>query len=57
MSTKRERMNADYAKVQKRLGKTTGASKGKTTKTKVKITPSGTNLAKKRVGLKIKVTF
>lgn len=54
---KRDRMNADFAKVQARLGKTTGASKGNTVKPKVKVTASGTNPLKKRVGIKAKVTW
>lgn len=37
--TKREKMNADYAKVVSRLGKTTGASKGYTPPPKAKIKP------------------
>ncbi len=42
MTTKRDRMNADYAKVQARLGKTTGASKGKAhVSAKPKIKPTG----------------
>lgn len=35
--TKRDKMNADYAKVQARLGKTTGASKGKPAPQKPKV--------------------
>ena len=45
------------AEVEKRLGKTTGASKGNTVKPKTKITPSGTNPLKGKVGIKIKTTF
>ena len=45
------------AAVEKRLGKTTGASKGNTVKPKTKITPSGTNPLKGKVGIKIKTTF
>ena len=43
--------------VNKRYGKTTGASKGNTVKPKVKVTPSGTNPLKKKVGVKIKATW
>ncbi len=43
--------------VENRLGKTTGASKGDTVKPKVKITPSGTNPLKKKVGVKVKATW
>ena len=39
--TKRDRMNADFAKVQARLGKTTGASKGSKPAPKAKIKPTG----------------
>ena len=45
------------AAVEKRLGKTTGVSKGNTVKPKTKITPSGTNPLKGKVGIKIKTTF
>ncbi len=55
--TKRDRMNADYAKVQARLGKTTGASKGDTVKGKIKVTPSGTKPLKKQIGVKVKATW
>jgi hypothetical protein len=40
-----------------RLGKTTGASKGNTVKPKTKVTPSGTNPLKGKIGIKIKKTF
>ena len=43
--------------VEKRLGATTGASKGNTVKPKTKITPSGTNPLKGKLGIKIKTTF
>lgn len=43
--------------VEKRLGATTGASKGRTVKPKIKVTPSGTNPLKKKVGVKIKATW
>jgi hypothetical protein len=45
------------AAAEKRLAKTTGASKGNTVKPKTKITPSGTNPLKKKIGIKIKTTF
>lgn len=45
------------AAVEKRLGKTTGASKGSKPPPKPKITPSGTNPLKKKVGVKVKWTF
>lgn len=45
------------AAVEKRLGATTGASKGRTVKPKIKVTPSGTNPLKKKVGVKIKATW
>ena len=38
--------------VEKRLGATTGASKGKAPLPKVKIKPSGTNPLKKKIGVK-----
>ena len=51
--TKRDKMNADFAKVQARLGKTTGASKGKApVSAKPKIKASGTNPLKKKIGVK-----
>ncbi len=40
--TKRDKMNADYARVQARLGKTTGASKGKAKPPGAKISLRGT---------------
>lgn len=43
--------------VEARLGKTTGASKGNTVKPKVKVTPSGTNPLKKKIGVKVKATW
>lgn len=49
----RERMNEKYAKVQARLGKTTGASKGKApVSSKPSIKASGTNPLKKKAGIK-----
>lgn len=54
---KRDQMKSDYAKVHARLGKTTGASKGSKPPPKPKITPSGTNPLKKKVGIKAKWTF
>lgn len=45
------------AMVDKRLGKTTGASKGDTVKGKVKVTPSGTKPLKKQIGVKVKATW
>lgn len=50
-------MRDKMAAAEKRLGKTTGASKGNTVKPKTKITPSGTNPLKGKVGIKIKTTF
>jgi hypothetical protein len=49
---KRDQMNANFAKVQARLGKTTGASKGSKPAPKAKVTPSGTNPLKGKVGVK-----
>jgi hypothetical protein len=43
--------------VEDRYGKTTGASKGRTVKPKIKVTPSGTRPTKKQVGIKIKGTW
>jgi len=45
------------AAAEKRLGKTTGASKGSKPPPKPKITPSGTNPLKKKVGVKVKWNF
>lgn len=39
--SKRDEMNANYAKVENRLGKTTGASKGSPPPTKWKVKPTG----------------
>ncbi len=39
--TKRDRMNADFAKMQARYGKTLGASKGSKPAPKAKIKPTG----------------
>ncbi len=56
--TSRDRMNEKFAKVQARLGKTTGASKGKApVSAKPKITPKGTNPLKKKVGIKAEWKF
>jgi hypothetical protein len=52
--TKRDRMNADYAKVQARLGKTTGASKGKAALPKPKVKPTG---SMKKPGVKVTYKF
>jgi hypothetical protein len=49
---KRDQMNANFAKVQARLGKTTGASKGSPAPSKWKIKPSGTNPMKGKFGIK-----
>jgi hypothetical protein len=57
MKSKRDEMNANYAKVEKRLGATTGASKGNHAATKWKVRPSGTNPLKKRVGIKATKKF
>lgn len=54
---KRDQMKSDYAKVHARLGKTTGASKGAAKVPKVKVTASGTNPLKKKVGVKVKWNF
>lgn len=51
MTTKRDRMNADFAKVQNRLGKTTGASKGSKPAPKAKVTAKGTNPLKGKLGI------
>lgn len=45
------------AAAEKRLSKTTGASKGSKPPPKPKITPSGTNPLKKKVGVKVKWNF
>lgn len=42
MMTKRDRMNEQFAKVQARLGKTTGASKGSKPAPKGKVSLKGT---------------
>lgn len=53
MKSKRDKMNADYAKVNARLGKTTGASKGAAkVSSKPSIKASGTNPLKKKIGVK-----
>ena len=46
--TVQSRMSA----VEKRLGATTGVSKGKAPLPKVKVKPSGTNPLKKKIGVK-----
>lgn len=56
--TKRSDMNAKYAKVDAKYGKTLGASKGAAkVSSKPKITASGTKPAKKQIGIKAKWTF
>ena len=50
-------MRDKMAAAEKRLGKTTGASKGNTVKPKTKITPSGPHPLKGKVGIKSKTTF
>ena len=55
---RRDDMNAKFAKVNSRIGKTTGASKGAAkVSAKPKITASGTKPAKKQIGIKAKWTF
>lgn len=54
MGTKRDKMNADYARVSSRLGKTTGASKGSKPAPKVSIKARPTGGLKPN-GLKIKI--
>ena len=53
---KRDRMNADYAKVANRLGKTTGVSKGSKPAPKAKVKPTG-NPFKDKIGIKITKKF
>lgn len=48
--SKRDKMNADYAKVQARLGKTTGASKGSKPAPKAKVKPV---IGKDKIGIKV----
>lgn len=55
--TKRDRMNADYAKVQARLGKTTGASKGSKPAPKGKVSLKGTNPMKDKYAITFKKKF
>lgn len=50
-------MRDKMAAAEKRLGKTTGASKGAAKVPKVKVTASGTNPLKKKVGVKVKWNF
>jgi hypothetical protein len=54
---KRDKMNADYAKVQARLGKTTGASKGSKPAPKAKVSLKGTNPMKDKYAITIKKKF
>lgn len=51
---KRDKMNVDFARVQSRLGKTTGASKGSKPAPKAKITGRPTGGLKPN-GFKIKI--
>lgn len=53
--SKRDDMNAKMAKVEAKYGKTLGASKGKAPLPKPKVTASGTNPLKGKVGIKVKV--
>jgi hypothetical protein len=57
MMNKRDKMNADYAKVANRLGKTTGASKGSPPPSKGKISLKGTNPLKKKATVTWKKSF
>ena len=50
-------MSDKMKSVENRYGKTLGASKGRTVKPKIKVTPSGTNPLKKKAGIKIKGTW
>ena len=52
--TKRDKMNDDFAKVQSRLGKTTGASKGSKPAPKAKVKPI---IGKGKVGFKVTKKF
>lgn len=54
MMTKRDKMNDDFAKVQARLGKTTGASKGSKPAPKAKVKPI---IGKGKVGFKATKKF
>lgn len=49
--TKRDKMNADYARVANRLGKTTGASKGAPAKQKWKVKPKASMSGGGKVGI------
>lgn len=56
--SRRSDMNEKYARVEARIGKTTGASKGKApVSAKPKVTPKGTNPLKKKVGIKAEWKF
>jgi hypothetical protein len=57
MKTRNTTRSDQAAMVEKRYGKTLGASKGNTVKPKVKVTPSGTNPLKKKIGVKVKATW
>ena len=50
-------MRDKMATATNRLGATTGASKGKAALPKVKITPSGTNPIKGKIGIKVTKKF
>ena len=54
MMTRRDKMNDDFAKVQARLGKTTGASKGSKPAPKAKTKPI---IGKGKVGFKVTKKF
>ena len=53
----KQTMKDKMSVAESRYGKTLGASKGKAALPKVKITPSGTNPIKGKVGVKIKAKF
>ena len=55
--TKLDKMKSDYAKVANRLGKTTGASKGKAPLPKPKVSLKGTNPLKGKAAITLKKTF
>ena len=52
--SKPDKMNADYAKVASRIGKTTGASKGSKPAPKAKVSLRGTNPMKDKYAITIK---
>lgn len=57
--SKRDKMNADFAKVQARLGKTTGASKGSKPAPKAKVTlrpKGGLKILQGKGGAELKIT-